>query len=400
MPLWRSGNWRRCDVMTRTATATLQAGPIAAGWTVPWTSEERSRDSGDPLGLRAAANRVARILAPGLSQRSNRVRGFGLAAFGLSKALEFEDVDTAMLVFERAWVLSQVWHERAGWPTLHWAGWQRANRLLDSIPDGQQVPLDRPLLTDQLAGGLWGQYRRASVVIGLLSDTFGAHTSRPRDTKLTGKGQTLVSATKDAAFASLHVADWLSARSVSRLNLGKVKPLDGQPSHEEVLALEQPLGAFDLRHDGALHNLRRCFDAGGQNLSIDKLDTNQLSERQGDAVMTGRAIAEIIDMVEAPYRSWVTGGEPARPELAVVHSTAWDRLRTAGESDSVHLIANLRADRSWEAVHRHHEWMSSSRGARAWEAGFEDPIRARCESPDFGLSSPAHLFWEGVFDGR
>jgi hypothetical protein len=195
------------------------------------------------------------------------------------------------------------------------------------------------------------------------------------------------------------VADWLSTRRVSLSNLSNVKPLNGPASRDEVLAFERPLRTFDARHDGALHNLRDCFDAGGH-LSIDTLDTSCLSDRQRDAVVTGRAIAEVIEMVEAPYRIWVTGGTPDPPGLAIVHSTAWDRLRTIGEADSAHLLANLRDNQSWEAVHRHHVWMSNSRGARAWEAGVEDPIRARYVPPDFGLSSPSNLFWEGVFDGR
>ena len=52
-------------------------------WTSYLEGYDDGRETGDPLGFREAANQIARILVPGLTQRTRMTRGFTLLVLGL-----------------------------------------------------------------------------------------------------------------------------------------------------------------------------------------------------------------------------------------------------------------------------------------------------------------------------
>lgn len=86
---------------------------LQLAWSCPAPDLSVTRDGGDPLGLRAYANRLARELCPGLTQTTRRTRGFSLLTLGLQFALQSEDEDSAndcFLRFERLFVVAQVHH--------------------------------------------------------------------------------------------------------------------------------------------------------------------------------------------------------------------------------------------------------------------------------------------------
>ena len=81
-------------------------------WTVPFDVATGSRDSGDPLGFRAYANRLARELVPGLTKANQLTRGFSVLCLGLqiaqSTGASEAEVRDRFLRFERLWVASEV----------------------------------------------------------------------------------------------------------------------------------------------------------------------------------------------------------------------------------------------------------------------------------------------------
>src|SRR5664279_2159822 len=96
---------------------------MMAGFTFGWTCADReavvTRHSGDPLGLRAWANRVARDLTPGVTDVTNRVQGYAVFCAGLLIAADAVPhrviaANEAFLRFEALWVHAQIRHRLAG----------------------------------------------------------------------------------------------------------------------------------------------------------------------------------------------------------------------------------------------------------------------------------------------
>ena len=121
-------------------------------WSDPVDVDVR-QESGDPLGLRSWANRVAQQLVPGLRNGTDRVQGFGLicAALALADRAGFLDLgpDETFLRLERAWVLSQAAHRRSDEGVSPWPGNRQAQQFLND----KTADLGAPLLSRQLQMG-------------------------------------------------------------------------------------------------------------------------------------------------------------------------------------------------------------------------------------------------------
>ena len=133
-------------------------------------SGQSTRDSGDPLGLRAVATRIARDLVPGLTQTTTMTRSYSLLCLGLQVAHSLNSVgraisaDDAFLRFETWWVLAQV---GAGCDT-RLPGTRRARQVLEAMVRSGSVDLDvSRLLRHQLSTGLWVRTGEAQSTSGL-----------------------------------------------------------------------------------------------------------------------------------------------------------------------------------------------------------------------------------------
>jgi hypothetical protein len=102
-----------------------------AGFTFGWTCADLeavvTRHSGDPLGLRAWANRVARDLTPGVTDVMNRVQGYAVFCAGLliaddAASDKLISANEAFLRFEALWVHAQTRH-RSRWGLV--SVWER-----------------------------------------------------------------------------------------------------------------------------------------------------------------------------------------------------------------------------------------------------------------------------------
>ena len=112
------------------------------------------------------------------------------------------------------------------------------------------------------------------------------------------------------------------------------------------------------------------------------------------------ALRDLIECVELPYRRWMSGYDEldSRLDDELPTNSAWGVVRQHGEGDLVHLLDQFTAGGSdlCAAADEHQLWLSQQRGSVPWKRDLRDPSWAVEELPDFGLSSVARLFCEGV----
>jgi hypothetical protein len=361
-------------------------------WSRP-TDEPQLRDGADPLGFRAVANRMARRIAPGLTQSTTSVRAFGLLTVGLDLAAGSDDPNETFQRFERLWVLATEAAGQAGAPVDRYAGSRRALRLLNG--DSDTLDLTRPILDRQLTTGLWGAYRRSAVHFRLLAPHARSAT-RPSAHGLTAAGHAVRTATWDEVRqGQAQFRHWLKVGRVERsAPTDWLLPGTGC-SAAEAKALSIAVRKVDDEAGRPLGRLREQFGHSGR-LALDRLHLGTLSVDQAEAVRVARAVDTLMEAVEAPFRSWIAGG--ASPTPAQLRRVAaldeWDLVVRDGEARLDHLRAALNDRPHVESVLDHHTWLCAQRGARPWTQG--DPSKAESEPADFGLGAPRLLFTEGL----
>jgi hypothetical protein len=395
-----SASWRgRTRACTLGGVAVVTPLPVGLDHkTVPWlrwsrpADDPQVRDGADPLGFRAAANRAARRIAPGLTQSTSSIRAFGLVLVGLDLAMGSRNPDETFQRFERLWVLASEATRAAGVAVDRFPGSQRAQRMLNGSTG--TLDLARPVLSSQLSTGLWGAYRRAAVHFELIQRQ-GSNT-RPSAHKLTAAGHRVRLATwAEIRFGQPQLSHWLKVGVI-----GRDRPVEWlQPgigcSAREAAALSAEIRRVDGDAGGPLGRLREHFEHTG-GLALSRLRLSSLTDDQSDAVRTARAIDRLMDEIEAPFRSWVAGGKAAPPPhwREVASHPDWNVVLCAGEHDLAHLQQAL-ADRPHvESVRSHHRWLCEQRGARPWEPNDQD--KEHLEPADFGLSAPRLLFSDGL----
>ena len=133
---------------------------------VPEDLVSSDRESADPLGFRSVANSIARDLVPGLTNSTWLPRGYSLVCLGVDFAQAGDTParrNDRYLRFERLFVLAAQLKNGDEHP---YPGKRVAARLLGQ--PGERAPLDRALLSRELAGGMWSTYRRSAINLGLL----------------------------------------------------------------------------------------------------------------------------------------------------------------------------------------------------------------------------------------
>lgn len=341
---------------------------------------------------------MARRIAPGLTQATDRVRGFGLLVVGLdlaSGAPGRRERDEWFQRFERLWVLATEDTRVHGKEPDRWPGTRRAQRMLATDDD---LDLTRPILAQQLSSGLWGTYRRAAEHYRLIqpADATGRRSTRPRAYRLTTAGRRLRTETlSHIRTGEPRLGHWLKVGRVERHGPRSwLRPRAGCTASEASL-LSALIGAVDAEAGGPLRRLRAEFDRSGR-LTLHSLRTGSLTPDQAAALELGRAVLALMRDVEQPFRSWTAGGpRPSRRSLRrVLARPEWDIVIAANEADLAHLWEALNHDPSVEAVLGHHRWLSDLRGAEPWTR--PDRSKERFVEPDFGLDAPRHLFSEGL----
>lgn len=370
---------------------------MKTAWTTPLeASMPQTRDGGDPLGFRACANRLARIITPGLTQTTTTTRGFALLCLALEIARrsgsDEGQVREHLRRFDALWAAANV-HQHGDDAAA--PGQRRAARILDGLPAGRPYPLDKPVLSGQ-ASWLWTTYRRASTAFGLTDG--GAHrTLRPIDVQLTSSGKAMAASARRTHFENQRVAAWIGRGFVSLDRLAAVRtdaPIDTDATATLTVAIE----AFELRHGPGLSHLRRAFELDGEHLSISSLLQAELSDAQHEAVHLANELVAAIESIEFTFRAWIrSGAEPAWGE-ALDRLDAWTSL-ARNESDLGDLHRRL-VDASHESAGRvilaHHRRLANARGARTWRPGADARLAGADVLPDFNLASARGLFVEGV----
>lgn len=369
---------------------------LRTAWTKPIIeSGPATRDSGDPLGLRAYATRLSREITPGLTQVTSSTRGFGLLCLGVDMIPAGTAEQDARELFqrvERLWVAADV-HQCGDEATS--AGKRRAKRILDGLPQSDLYPLTKPILTNQLSAGVWGGYRRAAAAFGLISGA-DQRSLRLSTVTLRRTGDQLVRQLRRATLEGVNLGAWLKHDGVAREVLGRVRA-DFPVTQGEVRVLTSAIEGYDDHHDHSLGHLRRVFDARGA-VSLDDLDRAPLAGRQVGAVAQAIALRDLIEEVEFPFRAWaVTGTEPTWSK-GILRMPIWE-IAGAQETDLAALharISKVGPGGLGAAVLAHHRWLARARGSQPWEVGAGPRSAEVNVLPDFALGALTSLFIEGV----
>jgi hypothetical protein len=355
----------------------------------------RVRDGGDPLGFRALATRLARQLAPGLTQATHLVRGFSLLCLGLDIVARASAKgatlprDEVFQRFERLWVLSVL--ARSPAQAKRFPGVRKARVILQA-GDGRPS-LTTPLLARQLAGGLWGNYRRSSGLFGLIR-TSRRHAS-VSDSELTALGRKLADAAQAAIAPGFRFVSFVHKDEISTTELMRLRGAIA-PSTAEHRLVAEAMGEFDQAYNGALAALCAIWKRY-RSLDLSLLATfrNELTDEQQDALDSAIELDWLMERLEKPYRHWVSSGSPNAPPIAKIADRRWNRV--AGlDRYLASLRERLQGSASMQSLHAHQEWLARVRGAPAWALGDATPSIARYIPPDFGLSSPSQLFAQGL----
>lgn len=367
-------------------------------WTQP-VELQRSRVTGDPLGVRAWANDVAAALVPGLSNRNNRLQAFGLLCAGLKAAGSTGAAATAVgarelwLRLERLWVLAQVAHEDDG-ADLGWPGTRQARLILSRHED--RVSLTEPLLGAQLAAGIWGGYRRAATTFGVCA---GAGTT-PAGFALTPAGRSVAEVWTSNMMPAYTVRQLMSVLVVGHVlrdDLQRVEPdLGPSPRLAELVSAPLLATTFPGPEYLALHRLWQTADPAAGDLRPQDLDPVQLTDTQRPYVQPAHTVEWLYTHIELPYRQHVAGHGSRPPTRATWADPAWDvvaayrpqllRLRQLGSS----------TPRSWDGVVAWVEALAASRGTPPVTADNAPTRFAKAASPQMSLAAVSALFDDGL----
>ena len=375
---------------------------LQLAWSKVNREDEADRDTGDPLGFKACCHEVARILVPGLTQRTQLVRGFSLLALGLQKIQNRTDSTELFLRFESLIVGSQVRYYMAKKQneSTPFSGKEQAARLLQ---ESDSYDLKKRLLTNQLAGGIWGSYRKASSYFGLIESRGGRSTS-PSVTELTTKGKNLAEEAKCVLAQNFHLMKYLKEGEIPLDQLCALGMNLDKPTDTEVKQLTETINEVDITNNHALRKLYEHWKHTSTTLTLNSLNPMKLTADQRGALSVAKALVRLMEAIEGPWRIWVTGGE-SEISHKVGQMDEWETLENWGGSAAIPLdlqkmIASQKDSKTvFNAIQEHHLKLCSSRSAKAWEK-LEDigpaDKRGQFDPYDFCLGSASSLFGEGV----
>jgi len=364
-------------------------------WTALTEPAAGTRDSGDPLGFRAFATRLAREIAPGLTQTTSMTRGFALATLGLELTGEYRVADRDLVFegFERLFVASQVNHH--GIDGTPYAGKRLASALLQGF---EEYPVYKPILKRQLSSGIWGAYRRSASYFGMVASGDRRH-GNPASSVLLGRGKELAQACRAAAILpNTQLASYAARPTVPHSVLDRFKANGHVASANEVSILSEAVAYVDLRHGGRLKNLRLVFADGPEETLTPKrvASAKHLDPDHLDAASAAAALVTLMEAIEAPYREWITGDTNARLDPGVLGLPGWRHAGERKERDLQHLQRLLESNVSLDSVQEHQAWLAQRRGAQGWHPDDFDEARRLFVPATFSLKAASNLFAEGV----
>lgn len=366
---------------------------------------QSTRDSGDPLGLRAVATRIARDLVPGLTQTTTMTSGYSLLCLGLQVAHSLNSVgraisaDDAFLRFETWWVLAQV---GAGCDT-RLPGTRRARQVLEAMVRSGSVDLDvSRLLRHQLSTGLWGSYRRSAEHFGLILRHGGGRGTKPTVFRLAGPG----CGDDLAAAARMAITGGGAVQLAARLREGVVDTerisgicVGDAPTARELKILTACIQAVDKTAGSPLRNLHRSYERAGNHLSLSTPHMAELTPLQRRALRAARELRSILTEIEPDFRAYITEG--AKIEV----TKKWLRDRDLSLFNEWDLLADMERLRRHcldlgvtRGIREHHAAVCERRGSTPWERGDTDDVKRpeAFDEPRFALPSAKALFDEGV----
>ncbi len=365
-------------------------------WSSFIESDTVNREISDPLGFRSAANQIARILVPDLTQRTVTARGFSLLLLGLSQSSKRSDhsPDERFLRFERLIVLARTKQDKKG---SMLAGKEAAQRILDGSVDGSYT-LERSLLTRQLASGIWGQYRVASEKLGLIVSRGGRTPAR---SQLTENGRA-----------------WIKGLSLSEIseNRNITRAVTNGSADDELLEVisKTAIGSSDKgqdnecrllknaieitqKTDGPLAKLRKEFEQlNPKSLTPNRLNGQNLTNKQAAALDSANALVDLMKAIELPFREGMVYGKET--ELGQIKGADWTSLQKSLNGTAASDMKRLCdiSEKGFVAVLEHHKKISKGRGNQPWIFGELDNKYKTYDDPDFTLSAVLSLFEEGV----
>jgi hypothetical protein len=369
-------------------------------WSDPVDVDVR-RESGDPLGLRSWANRVAQQLVPGLRNGTDRVQGFGLicAALALADRAGFLDLgtDETFLRLERAWVLSQAAHRRSNEGVSPWPGNRQAQQFLND----KTADLGAPLLSRQLQMGTWGMYRRAGGALGLIQPASRSRSrvTAPHEARLTAAGRIVGQEWIDYNVPSAARSALSRRLKATEVPITKVVDLfnpDLPPNDEVADALTAALELHGVE-DAELRALRAVWDAAGD-LGVRSLKKYRhcLTPDQALVLPQAAAVQSLCRRLELPFRRYLRHGPTAAaPGEGLLTSSVWKAV-PRGEDDVRRLhTALLQSPKTWLGVHRRALELAQSRGHDLSEPGSAPKGYDRAPGPALSLKAAEALFSQG-----
>lgn len=359
------------------------------GWSTVADISLGERDTADPLGFRAVANRVAADLVPVVTQTISSVRGFSLLCLGLNPRTQPPtEPDERFLRVERLYMAAVVQPGVAlGVPELS------GTRAARGLVRGDKCSLNRPILSNQMSSGVWGSYSRAAREIGLITGG-----SRPRNTHLTKIGKELADALREVSIkgeqqplgraitrSSNKTRQWIDVKQLARITK-RLKPV----TKRELQIVSAGFSSLD--HSDRLHRLQKQKG----HLEIPKLDPTKLTHEQQSAWAAADALLELIERLEGPYRKWVVGETPdssiPKPTKAL-----WDACAAWDTDNSLRrLRSQFSSNNTASGLHEWHLQLMTERGSTPWEVGIHDEERGKYTPPDFRLGALHGLFEEGL----
>lgn len=369
------------------------------GWTA-YATAGSNRETGDPLGIRTWANRIAPGLVPALSNVTMRVQGYGLLCAGLeiqksNQLAGLTPVDVWHR-FERLWVISQTAHAADGSDIYSWPGKTIANRMVTA----KEADLTTPLLGREISAGTWGAYRRSSGLLGLITAKRGGRATSPADTRLTGRGDSVGAAWRETNLASSSttrpIARVLSRRSCTVSEAMDLFVPDVPRDTPVAAALTHAIeGRFDS--SSGLQALRKVWDRYGT-LEPGKLieAAALLDSRQRLLAPQAESVLDLFRLVEKPYRRYVTRGTGAAPSARAWNSKSWGVAVTYSDEARELRNAGLSTSGSWDGVQSWAQRLAGSRGGSAPEPGRAPVGYDRTPAPAMSLLAAASLFGQGL----
>lgn len=387
---------------------------LASGWSLA-VEGGASRESGDPLGIRVWANQVAAGLAPGLTNSTTSVQGYGLLCAGLDlfhqpssrKHLLSVGPTESWLRWERLWVLAQASHaEKLSVKDIpHWRGYRQAVRFLGL----EWADLTIPFLGQQLSTGSWGAYRRSAGRFGLIDAARGGRATSPVDSRLTVRGHRVAKAWRDRNLRGDH--GWTAGKVAKILNRGWTT---AEEARTVFRADRAPYTAVASRISRGLHEdhpdpgradvaqrltaLRSIWEIHPSLTArqVWRAPAGIVSPTQRDLGHQGHVVGRLFRSVEVPYRLWLTDPSSDPPGAALWQEPWW----AIAEGHSVEARelrqAGLSTPGSWDGLHEWAERLAARRGGQATQPGEAPTSFANVPAPALGLRSAAALFAQGL----